>query len=63
MRNFRPYAIWILSAYIAFVFVQSLFFKFTGAPESIHHLLHFAGMVRTSLSLNLRAGGLSAQLS
>lgn len=24
-----------LSAYIAFVFVQSLFFKFTGSPESI----------------------------
>jgi len=26
----------ILVVYIAFVFVQSLFFKFTGAPESIH---------------------------
>lgn len=25
-----------LSAYIAFVFVQSLFFKFTGSQESIH---------------------------
>jgi uncharacterized membrane protein YphA (DoxX/SURF4 family) len=27
---------WVLSAYIAVVFVQSLFFKFTGAPESIY---------------------------
>ena len=27
---------WALSAYIAVVFVQSLFFKFTGAPESIY---------------------------
>ena len=28
--------LWALSAYIAVVFVQSLFFKFTGAPESIY---------------------------
>ncbi len=28
--------LWALSAYIAAVFVQSLFFKFTGAPESIY---------------------------
>ena len=27
---------WALSTYIAVVFVQSLFFKFTGAPESIY---------------------------
>ena len=27
---------WALSAYIAFVFVQSLFFKFSDAPESIY---------------------------
>lgn len=31
----RTVTLWILSAYIAFVFVQSLFFKFTGAYESI----------------------------
>jgi len=36
MRNIKPYAIWILSIYIAIVFVQSLFFKFTGAEESIY---------------------------
>lgn len=35
MHAFKPYLIWALCAYIAFVFVQSLFFKFTGAPESI----------------------------
>jgi uncharacterized membrane protein YphA (DoxX/SURF4 family) len=28
--------VFVLSAYIAFVFVQSLFFKFTGSEESIH---------------------------
>ena len=28
--------LWALSGYIAAVFVQSLFFKFTGAPESIY---------------------------
>ncbi len=26
----------VLSLYIAIVFIQSLFFKFTGAPETIH---------------------------
>ncbi|CAM3773189.1 hypothetical protein [Parendozoicomonas haliclonae] len=26
----------ILCLYIAFVFIQSLFFKFTGAPETVH---------------------------
>ncbi|MBS0282724.1 MAG: DoxX family protein [Proteobacteria bacterium] len=31
----RRFALWGLSAYIAFVFVQSLFFKFTGSVESI----------------------------
>jgi len=31
----RRFILWALSAYIAFVFVQSLFFKFTGSEESI----------------------------
>jgi uncharacterized membrane protein YphA (DoxX/SURF4 family) len=31
----RRITLWVLSAYIAFVFVQSLFFKFTGSEESI----------------------------
>jgi uncharacterized membrane protein YphA (DoxX/SURF4 family) len=31
----RRYILWALSAYIGFVFVQSLFFKFTGSEESI----------------------------
>jgi hypothetical protein len=33
-RN-RSIALFVLSTYIAFVFVQSLFFKFTGSEESI----------------------------
>jgi hypothetical protein len=27
---------WLLTAYVAFVFIQSLFFKFTGAPETVY---------------------------
>jgi uncharacterized membrane protein YphA (DoxX/SURF4 family) len=32
----QRYILWALSAYIAIVFVQSLFFKFTGSQESIY---------------------------
>lgn len=35
MTNRKPIILFVLSAYIAFVFVQSLFFKFTGSEESI----------------------------
>ncbi len=27
---------WLLTAYVAFVFVQSLFFKFSGSPETVY---------------------------
>lgn len=33
--NSRRAIVWALSAYIGFVFIQSLFFKFTGSQESI----------------------------
>lgn len=36
MSKYKPYVLWALSAYIGFVFVQSLFFKFTGSAESIY---------------------------
>jgi uncharacterized membrane protein YphA (DoxX/SURF4 family) len=36
MTRTRTYALWALSAYIAVVFVQSLFFKFSGSVESIY---------------------------
>ena len=32
----RHYVLWALSTYIAVVFIQSLFFKFTGSEESIY---------------------------
>lgn len=32
--KFQKYTPWVLSLFIAFVFVQSLFFKFTNAPET-----------------------------
>ena len=35
MNKSKPLLLWGLSTYIAFVFVQSLFFKFTGSAESI----------------------------
>lgn len=34
--TYKPIVVFVLSAYIAFVFVQSLFFKFTGSEESIY---------------------------
>ena len=34
-NRYRSIALFVLSAYIAFIFVQSLFFKFTGSVESI----------------------------
>jgi uncharacterized membrane protein YphA (DoxX/SURF4 family) len=36
MSKPKPYILWALSLYIAFVFVQSLFFKFSGSKESIY---------------------------
>jgi hypothetical protein len=27
---------WLLTAFVAFVFIQSLFFKFTGSPETVY---------------------------
>ncbi|MBL8671727.1 MAG: DoxX family protein [Alphaproteobacteria bacterium] len=36
MKAVRTYGPWALCAYVAFVFVQSLFYKFSGSAESIH---------------------------
>ncbi len=36
MNNKGKYIIWLLSLYIAFIFIQSLFFKFSGAAETQH---------------------------
>jgi uncharacterized membrane protein YphA (DoxX/SURF4 family) len=33
-QRLRPVALWVLTLYIAFVFIQSLFFKFTDSPET-----------------------------
>jgi hypothetical protein len=35
MTLLRRHGHWILVAYVAFVFIQSLFFKFTGSPETV----------------------------
>ena len=32
----RKHAHWLLTLYVAFVFIQSLFFKFTGSPETVY---------------------------
>lgn len=32
----RQYGHWPLTLYVAFVFIQSLFFKFTGSPETVY---------------------------
>jgi hypothetical protein len=36
MNPIRRHGHWVLTAYVAFVFVQSLFFKFTGSPETVY---------------------------
>ncbi len=36
MAVIQRYGVLILTLYIAFVFVQSLFFKFANAPETVH---------------------------
>lgn len=32
----RRHGHWVLTLYVAFVFVQSLFFKFSGSPETVY---------------------------
>lgn len=36
MAFLRKNGHWILSIFVAFVFIQSLFFKFTGSPETVY---------------------------
>jgi uncharacterized membrane protein YphA (DoxX/SURF4 family) len=36
MNWLRKHGHWILTLYVAFVFIQSLFFKFTNSPETIY---------------------------
>lgn len=36
MAFLRKNGHWILSLFVAFVFIQSLFFKFTGSPETVY---------------------------
>lgn len=36
MNFLKKHGHWILTLFVAFVFVQSLFFKFTGSPETVY---------------------------
>ncbi|WP_428309934.1 hypothetical protein [Hydrocarboniphaga sp.] len=36
MNGFKQHGHWLLTGYVAFVFIQSLFFKFTDSPETIY---------------------------
>lgn len=36
MTWLRKHGHWLLTLYVAFVFIQSLFFKFTGSPETVY---------------------------
>jgi hypothetical protein len=36
MKWLKQHGHWILTLYVAFVFIQSLFFKFTGSPETVY---------------------------
>jgi uncharacterized membrane protein YphA (DoxX/SURF4 family) len=35
-NGLAKYGHWLLTLYVAFVFIQSLFFKFTGSPETVY---------------------------
>lgn len=36
MNFLKKHGHWVLSLFVAFVFIQSLFFKFTGSPETVY---------------------------
>ena len=36
MQFLKKHGHWVLTAFVAFVFIQSLFFKFTGSPETVY---------------------------
>jgi hypothetical protein len=36
MAWLKKHGHWLLTAFVAFVFIQSLFFKFTGSPETVY---------------------------
>ena len=36
MKFLKKHGHWVLSLFVAFVFIQSLFFKFTGSPETVY---------------------------
>mgnify|MGYP007026938444 CR=1 FL=1 len=36
MQGVRKHLHWLLTAYVAVIFIQSLFFKFTGSPETVY---------------------------
>ena len=40
MQWLRQHGHWPLTVFASFVFVQSLFFKFTGSPETVHIFEH-----------------------
>lgn len=36
MNFLKKHGHWVLTLFVAFVFIQSLFFKFTGSPETVY---------------------------
>ena len=36
MNFLKKHSHWLLTLFVAFVFIQSLFFKFTGSPETVY---------------------------
>ena len=54
---------WLLTLFIAFVFVQSLAFKFTGAPEPVYIFKTIESWAQTSLGISglFAPGGVFSQ--
>ena len=46
----------VLSIWIAFVFIQSLFFKFSGAPETVHIFTTIGNWMSTTLIFGFLSG-------
>lgn len=55
MTAVRTYLPWVLALYIAFVFIQSLFFKFTDSPETIHIFMTIGAWLGIELFSNYGA--------
>lgn len=51
MAERKRVVLWVLTLFVAFVFIQSLFFKFTGSPETEHIFATLDGWAEAEFGL------------